>query len=180
MYSMRKKADNISEMHNSKNPQYWIGELALLPHPEGGHFREVYRSPLVIPANSLSDHHKERNTSTSIYFLLQHFEFSAFHRLKSDEIWYYHVGDAVEIFVISPDGQLRKLKLGLQTDEGCVLQLTIPKDHWFAARTTGLFTLMSCNVSPGFDFEDFELARCDKLTADFPQHGDLIRKFTLY
>lgn len=162
-----------------KSAEYWIDKLGLLSHPEGGYFIEVYRSKGSIFQNSLpKEFNGDRSYSTSIYFLLKEGQKSAFHRIKSDELWHFYDGDPVIIYVINAEGNLYEMKLGLDPDKGYFPQVTIPANSWFAAKTLGSFTLAGCTVSPGFDFNDFELADKKALKLEFPEHGALINKFT--
>jgi len=158
---------------------YWKNKLQLLDHPEGGCFRETYRSDEQIPANGLpSRFSDERSISTSIYFLLESHEFSALHRIKSDETWHFHDGAPLEIHDISPEGKYHRHLLGLDPENGSSPQVTITRGHWFAACTLGEYTLVGCTVAPGFDFHDFEMGSKNKLLSDFPHLSDLIEKFT--
>lgn len=164
-----------------KSAEYWIEKLGLNHHPEGGYFRETYRSYQTISEHDLPDWYQgDRNYSTAIYFLLKEEEFSAFHRLKGDELWHYHAGDPLEIYVINQDGRLSQFKLGPDLDAGQEPQIIIYKNRWFAARVLNPngYTLMSCTMTPGFEFADFELGQCDHLIREYPQHEDLIRKMT--
>ncbi len=140
--------------------KYWIEKLNLVKHPEGGWYKETYRSEEVIPKQALSKSFSgDRSFSTSIYYLLEGDDFSAFHRIKSDEIWHYYMGNsAVEILTIE-NGKVRKLICGNQPDENQHLQVVVPKNIWFAARLVNIkgFALVGCTVSPGFYFEDFEM-----------------------
>jgi len=161
--------------------EYWINKLGLIKHPEGGYFKETYRSEEVLSVKSLpSRYNSFRPYSTSIYFLLDSTEFSAFHRIKSDEIWHYHIGSTVTIYLFSSKGKMIKLKLGNNPENGEHLQLIIPRDHWFAAevKEQNAFGLMACTVAPGFDFQDFELGRKALLSLKYPKHKDLIDRFT--
>jgi predicted cupin superfamily sugar epimerase len=99
----------------------------------------------------------ERSLSTSIYFLLTADRPSAMHRIKSDEIWYFHDGDALDIMLIDLSGNHSVVRLGKNLDNHEALQFVVPAGFWFGAKTTGLFSLVGCQVSPGFDFRDFEL-----------------------
>jgi predicted cupin superfamily sugar epimerase len=167
-------------MHNSA--QYWIEKLKLSKHPEGGYFREVYRSDEFISKKHLPGRYSSfRSFSTSIYFLLKSDEFSAFHRLKSDEIWHFYDGSPLLLYVIDPKGKLTTIKTGPNPGNNEMLQVVIPKGFWFAAEVSvkDSFSLIGCTVSPGFDFEDFELAGREKLTAKFPQHKELIERLTI-
>lgn len=149
-------------------------------HVEGGAFREVYRSTHMLPQDALSlQHQGPRNASTSIYFLLQRGEFSAFHRIASDEIWHFYEGDALSIYEIDEDGILKRHLLGRDPDKGEELQACIPAGRWFASRVEeGTYTLCGCTVAPGFDFEDFELAERALLQQQFPVHSTLIQELT--
>ncbi len=138
--------------------------LGLEPHPEGGFYKEVYRSDGFIEQSCLPDNFQGKgNFATSIYYLLEKGDFSAFHRIKSDETWHYYLGGSVLIHIIA---------------ENATFQLVIPKGTWFAAEpaTDTEFTLSGCTVAPGFDFADFELADKIKLVEQFPQHQHLIRR----
>ena len=160
--------------------KYWIDRLELMPHPEGGYYKEIYRSEEIIDQKSLPErYHGNRCFLTSIYFLLRRGEVSAFHRIKSDETWYYHDGAELEIVWLEKAGKINKNIVGLEVDSGASPQLTIPKNHWFAARSLGEFTLVSCGVAPGFDFDDFELASYDELIDDYPQHEKLLKTFCI-
>jgi len=157
----------------------YIKQLHLKKHPEGGYFREVYRSGELIFTAQLPKRYKSaRNFSTSIYFLLEGKQFSAFHLLQSDELWHFYDGCAVLLYVIDQKGKLTVKKLG--GDEDCELQLTIEKQSWFAAEVEDKksFALFGCTVSPGFDFDDFELGKRQELIKKFPQHKTIISGMT--
>ncbi|MCA9405179.1 MAG: cupin domain-containing protein [Candidatus Omnitrophica bacterium] len=161
--------------------EFRISQLQLQPHPEGGYYREVYRAADRVSSAGLPERYKdERALGTSIYFLLKAGEVSKFHRLQSDEIWYFHAGSPVAIHLISPTGEYQKEIVGLEIAEGQSLQVIIPHGHWFAAEVgfNGSYGLVSCAVFPGFEFNDFELADRNALLKLFPHHQDLIIKFT--
>jgi uncharacterized protein len=162
--------------------QFWINHLGLTKHPEGGYFREVYRSDEIISKKGLPERYTSfRPFSTSIYFLLESHEFSAFHRLKSDEVWHFYCGSSITIYVINPRGDLNRWVLGPDPGKGEVFQQTIQMGCWFAATVNenDSFTLTGCNVSPGFDFEDFELGKKDYLVRQFPKHSGLFERLTI-
>jgi uncharacterized protein len=164
-----------------KNADYWIHTLGLTAHPEGGFFREVYRSGESFDKTGLPERYSgSRSFSTSIYFLLKGHQHSRLHRIKSDETWHFYEGSSLTLFVISPVGRLRRHVLGSGIDKGEQFQLTIPANHWFGAVVNDpvSYTLAGCSVSPGFDFDDFELGEADKLCDEFPQHRALIRQIT--
>jgi uncharacterized protein len=140
--------------------EFWIKALELQKHPEGGWFKEVYRSEGVIPFNGQSsEFNGDRNYSTSIYYLLEGTDFSAFHKIKSDELWHFYEGNSpVEIVQIDKNIEKERLGRAIQSNEH--FQIVIPKNIWFAAHLLNKngFALLGCTVSPGFNFEDFELA----------------------
>lgn len=161
--------------------EYWVKKLNLEKHPEGGYFKEVYRSGELLSSNALPFRYKsDRCFATSIYFLLKRMEFSSFHRIQSDETWHFYVGSTLELYVLGEDGTLTTILLGRNFDKGENLQITIPRNHWFAARVIDPdhFALLGCTVAPGFHFEDFELANRKSLIQEFPQHKNIIRSFT--
>lgn len=165
-----------------KKASYWVEKYNLVPHPEGGFYAETYRScdkiaKAALPAGFTG----ARSFSTGIYFLLESSNFSAFHKIRSDEMWHFYQGEALEIFVIYPDaGQLEVIRLGNDPDKGETFQAVVPAHTWFASRPASgsEYALVGCTVSPGFDFEDFEMADRDTLKASFPQHQKLIEELT--
>jgi predicted cupin superfamily sugar epimerase len=163
------------------NPKakYYIQKLHLNKHPEGGYYREIYRSGEMISIDAPKKNLK-RNVSTSIYFLLEGPQVSKFHRLNSDELWHFYDGSSVKIYVVDERGRLTEIILGKKTENGEVFQTVIKKNNWFAAEVINKrsFALIGCTVSPGFDFSDFELASRDYLLEKYPKHKELIFKFT--
>ena len=158
-----------------------IEKLNLLPHPEGGYFKEVYRSSGVIESEILgSEFSGSRNYATSIYFMLTSDTFSAFHKINQDEIWHYYDGSAIELHVISESGQHTQHVIGKDIFNNQVPQLVVLANHWFAAKIINYndYSLVGCGVSPGFDFRDFILPTRQELVQKFPQHEDLITAFT--
>lgn len=158
--------------------QQLIESYQLLPHPEGGYYKETYRSSELILTNSLPDRFMgNRNFSTAIYFLLEADSFSAFHRIKSDECWHFYSGDAVDIHVLHNNGNYELIKLGSNIEMGEQFQAIVPAGAWFASKTNGIYSLVGCTVSPGFDFADFELAKAAELAEKFPNQFELIQQF---
>ena len=158
-----------------------VSMYALQPHPEGGWYKETYRSGETISAKALpARFNGERNFSTAIYFLLEGEQFSAFHRILSDELWHFYAGAALEVFVIHPSGTLDVIKLGRDISNGETFQAVVPAGTWFASRpvASGNFSFVGCTVAPGFDFNDFELAEREQLAALYPQHATLIKQLT--
>jgi len=162
------------------NASYYIEKLGLQKHPEGGFYSENYRSEEKIESVALPKRYpSERSFGTSIYFLLTTESVSNFHRLNSDEIWHFHAGGTACIHMISPEGELVSKIIGQDLEQQEQFQVVIPKHHWFAAEIIqGDFILVGCTVSPGFEFEDFELADRSTLASVYPDHTTLIGRFT--
>ena len=162
----------------SYSASYFVESLDLRSHPEGGYFKESYRSDENFPVQALPERFEaDRSFSTAIYFLLEGHQFSAFHRIKSDELWHFYYGIPLMVYIIHTDGHLETLKIGNDPGDGCSFQGTVKAGCWFASKpinNTG-FSLVGCTVAPGFDFSDFELADA-KLADQFPQHRDLLEK----
>ena len=163
------------------NARYWIEKLQLEPHPEGGYFRQTYRSEVVIAREALpAGFTGARTASTAIYFLLEGRNFSAFHRLRSDEVWHFYAGKPLMVHVIDPAGKYSSIRLGRDLDAGEVPQAIVPAGCWFASHVADWksFAVVGCTVAPGFDFEDFEMGKREELVARYPQHGELIERLT--
>jgi len=159
---------------NIQNADYWIQSLGLISHPEGGFYREIFRSGIEIYRKTSTD---LRQACTSIYYLLESNDFSGFHRIASDELWYYHKGEPLFIYEFNVHGSLATHELS--DKETGRLSIAITAGSWFAAAIpsgTG-FSLVSCAVAPGFDFAEFELANRDDLIRLFPEHAVLIDRF---
>lgn len=163
------------------NAKHWIEKLRLEPHPEGGYFRLTYRSDVMIARDALPPGFGgARAASTSIYFLLEGENFSAFHRLRSDEVWHFYAGSPLAVEVIE-SGRLRStILLGDDAEAGQVFQAVVPAGCWFASHVADWngWALVGCTVAPGFDFEDFEMAKRAELVRDVPQHAEIIRRLT--
>jgi predicted cupin superfamily sugar epimerase len=140
-----------------------IQQLELLPHPEGGHFRETYRASLTVQTPW-----GERSASTAIHYLLQSDEWSCWHRIRSDEAWHHHGGGALLLYEISAEGKAGLSRLGLDLAAGERPQHVVPAGSWFAAAPApdSAWSLVSCTVAPGFDFADFDLARASQLPGE--------------
>jgi uncharacterized protein len=167
---------------SKRTADYWINRLQLATHIEGGAFREIYRSPVLAPLSALpSTFTADRSFCTSIYFLLRHEQFSAFHKIKSDEVWHFYYGDALIVYEIDQQGRLIEHRLGSDPDNNESFQCVINAGNWFAARLVpgGAYALVGCTVSPGFDFTDFELAVQDELLASYPEHEQIIKALTI-
>lgn len=149
--------------------------LKLESHPEGGFYKETYRSKNQITIEG----GKNRNLSTAIYYLLQNEEKSHFHRIKSDELWFFHQGQTLEIVLIR-EGNLETILLGNTTDQQELPQVLIPANTWFAAKVKESegYALVSCTVAPGFDFSDFEMAIRKNMIAEYPGLKEVIEEYT--
>ncbi|MBD5656575.1 MAG: cupin domain-containing protein [Candidatus Eremiobacteraeota bacterium] len=145
-----------------------IAELGLVAHPEGGYYREIYRSATNVRAAD----GRGRPALTVIYFLLESTKCSTWHRLKSDETWHFARGHLV-LELIAGDGAHERLELN---PEG-PWQATIPAGTAFAARARSDYALVTCCVAPGFAFEDFELLDPGRLRARYPEHSETIARY---
>ncbi|ATX81090.1 hypothetical protein Ga0123462_0212 [Mariprofundus ferrinatatus] len=157
-----------------------IHQLALKPHPEGGWYREIYRSAESVPPAGLPPRFGgARAFATSIYFLLEGSDFSAFHRIRQDELWHFYDGDGLTIHVIDKSGGYSRKKLGRNPDQGEAFHHVVAAGDWFGATvSSGGFALVGCTVVPGFDFDDFEMAERHTLLQLYPQHRDIIARLT--
>ncbi len=158
-----------------------IKRLELKPHPEGGFFKETYRSQGEIKEDSLDpSYNGKRNYSTCIYFLLTSDSFSAFHRINQDEIWHFYDGSPIRLHTISEEGNYEYFVIGRNFVNGEEPQLIVPSGSWFAAEVinNGDFSLVGCTVSPGFSFEDFEMGSRKELISQFPQHEKIVTRLT--
>ncbi len=164
----------------STNYSSIVNKLNLIEHPEGGFYKEEYRSKGILPQSNLTGFNGDRNYCTSIYFLLTSSNFSGFHRIKQDEIWHFYSGSSLSVHVIYPDGKYIKHTVGMDLEKGHFPQLTVPANCWFASNveTEDSYSFVGCTVAPGFDFEDFELAKRDELTQSYPQHKNIIKQLT--
>ncbi|MBO3444711.1 cupin domain-containing protein [Clostridium sp. CCUG 7971] len=154
-----------------KSAQYYIEKLDMTPHVEGGYFKESIVS---------KDFFREdKKLFSSIYFLLETGEVSNFHRLTSDEMWYYHDGQALTIYMITPDGELITKQLGLDIEKGEIPQVLVPKGYIFgSSMNNDGFALVGCMVAPAFTFDDFELFERKDLLNMYPHLEDVIKKLT--
>ncbi len=157
-------------------PEYLITTLGLIPHPEGGHYGELYRSAAtVLPA----DGRGQRPSLTTIYFLLTGAAVSRWHQVQSDEVWHFYEGAPLDLWMASPDwGQVGRHRLG-SLDGAQRPAWTVPAGWWQAARSTGAYSLVGCTVGPGFDFRDFVLAAdqpdaAEPLRARYPELIELL------
>jgi predicted cupin superfamily sugar epimerase len=157
-----------------------IERLGMRRHPEGGWYRELHRSSARVRYDNRY-RPVDRSALTTIFYLLEGDDFSALHRLRSDEVWFFHAGSTLAIYAIEPSGALRVDRLGdARLDAAAAFSVAVPAETWFGARleSAGGWALVSAAVAPGFEFEDFELAQRGVLTAAFPQHAPVVAALT--
>jgi predicted cupin superfamily sugar epimerase len=153
-----------------------IERLGLTPHPEGGFYRETWRSRLSLAG---LPHAGPRSASTAIYFLLPAGAFSALHRVASDEVWHHYDGDPLDLHEIDDAGAHTLVVLGRDLSQGQIPQHVVPAGRWQAAVPRGdRYALCGCTVAPGFDFRDFEMPSRGELGRLFPQHTGLVAKLS--
>lgn len=157
-----------------KSAQEWIEALGLLPHPEGGFYKETYRA---------AHEAGTRAVSTAIYFLLRAQDVSHFHRIDADEMWHFYTGYPLTVHMINMAGEYDTLKLGTNLENNETPQGLVAKNVWFGAAldenaSPNAYALVGCTVAPGFEFSTFELARQDQMLADFPAHDAIIKRLT--
>lgn len=174
-------ADTPNTADTADTPQQrLIDDLGLIPHPEGGFYRETFRDAARVRR---VDDGAERSASTAIYYLLCDGAFSAWHRIRADEAWHFYSGDPIHVHWLTPEGALVTHRLGNPlTHPGTVFQAVVPAGCWFAAERVSAaegaagYALAGCTVAPGFEFSEFELADAARLAAAQPAHADLIAR----
>jgi predicted cupin superfamily sugar epimerase len=149
--------------------------LDLKPHPEGGFYRETYRSPRNVPGTD-----PPRAYSTTILYLLVSGAVSKLHRIAGDEVFHFYLGDPVTWVLLKPGGKFEKVVLGSLLGQGQELQMLVPSGTWFGGYLSegGLFTLMGTTVAPAFEFGDLAMGEREELLAQFPQAQAEILKLT--
>jgi predicted cupin superfamily sugar epimerase len=150
---------------------------------EGGYYRETWRADEAVPPSGLPPRYSAaRALGTAIYYLLtdEPGQFSALHRVASDEVFHFYLGDPVEMLLLSPAGNAREIMLGPKILDGQLVQYVVRRGVWQGARLAsgGRFALLGATVAPGFDFQDFELGKRDELVRQYPEHAQLIRALT--
>ena len=167
--------------NNPPNASAWIKNLGLEPHREGGYYRETYRSKVMLAREALPPGFSgPRPASTAIYFLLEGENFSALHRLRSDELWHFYSGSPLRVHVIDPAGVYWALLVGNDPKQGQIPQAVVAAGSWFGSHVADWksWSLAGCTVSPGFDFADFEIGQRAKLIAQFPRYRQIIQRLT--
>jgi len=159
----------------------YIDKLGMKKHPEGGYYSESYRANEYHDETNLPSRYKgNRDFYTVIYFLLDGNDFSAFHRMKSDEILHFYDGSAMTVNIIAKDGTYTEVVTGSNLDNGEQFHVLIPKDCWFAfsVNDKSSFSLIGTTVAPGFDFQDFEMGDREILISRYPHLKKVITDFT--
>ncbi|PJJ80090.1 cupin domain-containing protein [Mucilaginibacter auburnensis] len=156
-----------------EDAHYWVKHLHLHPHPEGGFYKEVYRSAKQVtrnPAGGL------KQALTSIYYLISGKDFSGFHKIESDEIWYFHKGIPFHIHVIDSNGVLTTHELSDEPSGN--MQVIVEAGQWFAAELTDQsgYGLASCAVAPGFEFTEFKMAKKAEVIEQYPHHAEIFER----
>jgi predicted cupin superfamily sugar epimerase len=157
----------------NQSASYYINHLQLQPHPEGGYYKEMFRSEQkVVRAGSSAI----KQACTSIYYLLEDEDFSGFHRIASDELWYFHKGASLLIHVIDEQGGYSRIELSDELTG--TLSAVVKAGLWFASEIPSKkgFALVSCAVAPGFEFSEFEMAEKDTMIALYSQHNELLKR----
>ncbi|HEY9680364.1 MAG TPA: cupin domain-containing protein [Oculatellaceae cyanobacterium] len=166
-----------------------IEQLNLVPHPEGGFYRETYRSSVSLMQSDLPPVYTgARSASTCIYYLLVGDRFSCMHRICTDEIFHFYAGDSVEMLQLFSEPVLtsRRITIGNRLELGESPQYVVPANSWQGFRLKPIsnsagvagFALLGCTVAPGFDFADYEEGLCSELSNQFPEEADLIVALT--
>lgn len=174
--AIHRKLDNDTEVSAI------VKNLGLQPHPEGGFYKQAFKSPHRVKSldkNRYDD--EERHAGSAIYYLLNRHDFSAWHRLKSDELWHHYSGSTVRIHIIDKEGNLSSYLLGDPLkNANATHQVHIPAGCWFSAENVNKtsYSLVGCTVTPAFEFKDFELANRESLSRTYPQHTDIINRLT--
>lgn len=162
-------------------PEELVRVLDLSPHPEGGWFRETYRSGTPIPAGNLPEAYGgTRSAGTAILYLLTDDAFSSMHRLRGEEMFHFYLGDPVEMFQLKADGTGEVVVLGHDIEAGMRPQVVVPGGVWQGARVRsgGKYALLGTTMFPGFDYADFELGERAALVEQYPEFAERITSLT--
>ena len=154
----------------------YIARRGLIPHPEGGYYRETYRAAFQVRQMTPQQEASATSAVTSIHYLLESEDYSGFHRIAYPELWYYHDGVPLTVHEIDAAGNYRARTLG--KGEGEHLSFVVEPGTWFAAEIPSKqgFALVSCAVAPAFDFAQFEMAKGATLTDRYPQHAEILER----
>ena len=162
--------------------EFGLESFQLAPHPEGGYYRETYRSEGLYSFTGATPFNGLRSYATAIYYLLKGRDRSRLHRIHSDELWFFHAGDPLTVHFFPVNGEPSSFTLGLAPGKGQVIQGVVPRESWFGASLATpedeSYALVSCVVAPGFDFRDFAFADRNTLQQQFPMHTEIIEHLT--
>ncbi|MEI8185640.1 MAG: cupin domain-containing protein [Chlorobiaceae bacterium] len=162
--------------------EFWIDRLQLVCHPEGGYYRETYRSGGSYAFTNTSIFSGKRSYATAIFYLLKGTDRSKLHRIHSDELWFFHAGNPLKVYMFPKKGEPSGFTLGMSVENCEVLQETVPAESWFGASLENpeneSYSLVSCVVAPGFEFRDFTFADRTTLLKKFPNNRDIIEHLT--
>jgi len=162
--------------------EFWINHLQLAPHPEGGYYHETYRSASSYTFNTTTPFNGSRSYATAIYYLLKSTDRSKLHKIHSDELWFFHAVNPLNIYVFPKKGTPASFTLGLSAKNNEVLQDYVPAESWFGAcletPESESYSLVSCVVAPGFEFRDFTFADRTTLLKTFPTYSEIIKRLT--
>jgi uncharacterized protein len=158
----------------NKDAARLIKRLGLEKHPEGGYFKQTYTAHTIV---NVEGYDGPRPVSTAIYYMLVADQFSAFHRIRSDELWHHYAGSSLTLYAID-NGELSEIKMGKSRGEAA--QVAIKANTWFAASLNDKksYCLLGCTVSPGFDYLDWKVGRRNELVKMYPQHRRIIERYT--
>lgn len=161
---------------NMPTADFWIEKLDLLPHPEGGFYRQTYKSDMIVAGGTLTG----RAASTAIYFLLRSQDISHLHRIDADEMWHFYAGSPLSVHEFDEAGTHKVHSLGLNLDAGQSPQALVPAGRWFGAclDTPDSYSLVGCTVAPGFEFSGFEMAERGTMLGKLSQHSAIVRRLT--
>lgn len=157
-------------MENENHYEKIIDALDLNPHPEGGFYRETYRSEAEVEAFG----GEFRDACTAIYFLLPEGVCTDWHRVRSDELWHFYEGSDLILEIVNSEGSFTQLTLGRGATAHSVYQGLVPQNCWQRAYSTGSYSLVGCTVAPGFEFEDFEMINAKELAQRYPNYSSEI------
>jgi uncharacterized protein len=170
------------EEFNMLTAQKFIEKLGLIPHPEeGGFYRETYRSGEIISQAALPKRYKsDRTVGTAIYYFLIPGTCSRLHRLLSDEIFHFYLGDPINMLLLYPDGKSQEIILGPDLMAGHQMQVVVPRGVWQGSllKVGGKYALLGTTVAPGFDYEDYEAGEREDLICQYPGNKELITRLT--
>ncbi|NTX63381.1 cupin domain-containing protein [Myxococcus sp. CA051A] len=150
-----------------------IRGLGLVPHPEGGFYKETYRAALKVETPR-----GIRSAGTAIYYLLTQDTFAAWHTVTSDEVWHFYEGAPLALYLVGEDGRLETVVLGRDVTKGEQPQVVVPAGVLQAGESRGAYSLVGCTVAPGFDFSDWEMPTPESLVSEHPAHSELMRRLS--